>query len=160
MSWISLLSITITLMVYYLGHPFVKRWISKVLHWEPEWWFDFVRFVLFHASLTVTVITIITTQQARELAEESVQEAQEKVIILEEKVVKLNPYQQPLATFAATMQLLVKSDTRIRGGSSQGGGAFLLFAKGKDPLLWAKSIGQSAFQIGDVVKLSLLVISI
>jgi hypothetical protein len=138
---ISLLFIFITFIVFNLGHPFARRWISRLLHREPEWWFDFGRFVLFYISIIITLITVIKTQQARESAEESRDE-------LQKKVESLSPYRQPIVTLTATMQIVVKSYKQIER-ISQGRGASLVFTKGEERLLWAESGEYEAVQLGN-----------
>ena len=148
MVWIGIASIIIGVVFGILKHDFGKQWIRRALKLKSDMPVNIVTFILIPVTGFVGIYALILTQTARESAEERLKQAQKKVNILEEEVVKLNPYQQPLVTFTATMQLIVKSDTQIRDGTSQGGGAFLLLSKGKVPLLSAESNRQSVYRAG------------
>src|SRR5687767_2505333 len=100
---IGIAGIIITVLLGYLRHDFVKRWIRNALNLESNWWIDAVSFLLIAVAGLVTFYVLNQTQNAREIAEE-------KVVTLEERTVALNPYRQNITDFSATVSIVVKSN--------------------------------------------------
>jgi hypothetical protein len=121
------------LAIQHLRNPVLKQRLKTRLHWESEGRFDTITLILAYLAAGIALYAIVQTYYSKQTIEQNLR--------------ALNPYHQPIGAFTATMQLFVKSDKEINRRFSRGG-VSLVFTKGQDHLLWARSDQYLAVQTG------------
>ena len=79
------LGVLISVIIGYLGVGFIRRRVGRALGWETEGWSDAIKSVLIPVAAWLTIVAYLHTQNAKEIAEKSLQDAKQTINQLESR---------------------------------------------------------------------------